>query len=85
MAGYHKAFLITLDECRACSADSCPGGIAASQGLNRAACHCTKLSRPSMEGMGIDVFTTVRKAGFEINVLTDVHDTMNRFAMLLVV
>jgi len=32
----------------------------------------------------VDVFTTVRKAGFSIEALTDYNQEMNRYAFLLV-
>jgi hypothetical protein len=34
--------------------------------------------------MGVDVFATVRKHGFPIQVLKDYRDEMNRYAFLLV-
>jgi hypothetical protein len=34
--------------------------------------------------MSVDVFTTVRKVGYPIEVLTDPNQTMNRYAFLMV-
>jgi hypothetical protein len=34
--------------------------------------------------MAVDVFTTVRKLGYPIEVLTDPAQTMNRYAFLLI-
>ena len=74
LAGNHKAFLLFMDECRLC--EKCPGV--------RAECRNPKLARPSPESLAVDVFTTVRKAGYPINVLADYKSEMNRYAFLLV-
>lgn len=36
------------------------------------------------EGLAVDVFSTARKCGYDINVLTDYGQAMNRFGILLV-
>ena len=41
-------------------------------------------ARPSMEGCGIDVFTTVRTAGWRIEVAQDEDDEYSFFALVLV-
>ncbi len=74
LAGYPKAFLLFMDSCEICS-ECVP---------DRKACKEPKLSRPSPEGMAVDVFSTVRQLGFPIEVLTDPGDTMNRYAFLMV-
>ena len=62
--------------------DSCE--ICAEYVPDRASCKEPKLSRPSPEGMDVDVFTTVRKLGYPIDVLTDTAQVMNRYAFLLI-
>jgi predicted metal-binding protein len=74
MAGYPKTFLLFMDSCELC-AECVP---------ERANCKEPKLSRPSPEGMAVDVFSTVRKLGYPIEVLTDPTQTMNRYAFLMV-
>jgi hypothetical protein len=37
-----------------------------------------------MESMGIDVFSTVKKCGFTIQVLENYTEEMNRYALLLI-
>jgi len=74
MAGYPKAFLLFMDSCTICP--ECAA--------TRAGCKEPKLSRPSPEAMAMDVFSTVRRLGFPIEVLTDPTDVMNRYAFLLV-
>ena len=72
--GHPKAFLMAVDECSLCA--ECTG--------QRETCKSSKLSRPTAEAFAIDVFSTVRKAGYDIQVLTQKSDVMNRFAILLI-
>jgi predicted metal-binding protein len=74
LAGHQKAFLLFMDECRMC--EDCPG--------TRSECKNLQLSRPCPEGLGVDVFATVRKLGFPIEVLTDYKQAMNRYSFLMV-
>jgi predicted metal-binding protein len=74
LAGHQKAFLLFMDSCHLC--DQCPG--------DRTACNHPRSARPSPEGLGIDVFSTVRQAGYPIQVLTDYDQAMNRYAFLLI-
>ena len=74
LAGHYKVFLLCCDSCHLC--DECQE--------TRGTCKNPRLARPSPEAMAIDVFTTVRKAGFPIEVLTDYTQTMNRYAFLLI-
>lgn len=76
MKGHHKAMALYCDECRLCD-KGCPKG-------ERRNCKDQANARPSPEGMGVDVYTTVRKAGFEIKVLEEKTEEMSRFAFLLV-
>jgi len=74
LAGHPKALLLFMDECRLCN--DCPG--------TREACKNPAMARPSPEALGVDVFSTVRGAGFAIEVLTGRDQAMSRFAFLLV-
>lgn len=74
LAGYRKAFLLFMDNCAIC-ADCSPV---------REKCNLPQKSRPSPEGMGVDVFATVRSVGYPIDVLYDYDQPMNRYAFLLV-
>ena len=74
LAGYYKAFLLCCDSCYLC--DDCSE--------TRGTCKNPRSARPSPESMAIDVFTTVRKIGFPIEVLTEYSQTMNRYAFLLI-
>jgi predicted metal-binding protein len=73
-SGYHKVFLLEMDECRICK--DCAA--------SRVDCKKPKLARPSPEALAVDVFSTVRSLGFPIEVLTKYDQTMNRYSFLLV-
>ena len=74
LAGYRKAFLLCMDSCFLCA--DCTGA--------RAECKNPKSARPTPEAMGMDVFRTVRKYGYPIDVLSDYSQAMNRYAFLLI-
>jgi predicted metal-binding protein len=74
LAGNQKAFLLFMDSC----------GICKSCAEERAKCANKKSARPTPEAMAVDVFSTVRKLGYPIEVLSDYSKTMNRYAFLLV-
>jgi predicted metal-binding protein len=73
-AGWFKAFLIFFDSCGICL--ECTG--------ERTTCKEPKLARPTADALGVDVFSTVRKLGYPIEVLSDYDQEMNRYAFLLV-
>lgn len=74
LSGYQKTFLLFMDSCNLCA--ECLG--------QRNKCKDPKSSRPSPEAMGIDVFSTVRKYKYPIEVLSDYSQQMNRYAFLFV-
>jgi predicted metal-binding protein len=74
LAGYQKAFLLFMDSCGLCK--ECAG--------LREACKNPRSARPTPEAMAMDVFTTVRRIGYPIEVLADYGQTMNRYAFLLI-
>ena len=71
-AGFHKAFAYWAGPCSIC-------GLCAGDGV----CRSPGRSRPSMEGAGIDVFETVRRAGIELKTLKDRDEFVKYFALLL--
>lgn len=73
-SGNEKAFLLFLDSCNLC--DGCPGV--------RTKCKEPEQARPTPESLAVDVFTTVRKVGYTIDVLSAYNEKMNRFAFLLI-
>jgi len=74
LAGYERAFQLFMDSCTFCK--ECSG--------KRTTCVNPRMARPSPESMAVDVYTTVRRFGFEINVRTGYDQTMDRFAFLMV-
>ena len=74
LSGHPKAFLLFMDECRIC--EDCPG--------SRIECKNLHMSRPCPEALGVDVFATVRKLGYPIEVLTDYKQEMNRYSFLMI-
>lgn len=74
LAGYYKAFGLAMARCRFC--DDCTS--------TRARCRNPAMSRPTPEGLGIDVFATVRAVGYPIDVLDQPEGCMNRYAFLLI-
>jgi predicted metal-binding protein len=71
--GFHKVWLMGSGPCDLCGActrgDECP---------------TPERARPSMEGCGIDVYSTVRKAGRKIEVVRTKQDEYRLFALVLV-
>jgi predicted metal-binding protein len=74
LAGYPKAFLLVMDSCHLCA--DCTG--------RRTECRNAMSARPGPDAMAIDVFSTVRQAGYPIEVLSDYTKEMNRYAFLLI-
>jgi predicted metal-binding protein len=74
LSGHVKAFMLPMDTCSQC----------AKCATTRAECKKPKLGRPAPDAMGVDVFSTVLKAGYPIEVLSSYKQQMNRYAILLV-
>ncbi|MHA2052386.1 MAG: DUF2284 domain-containing protein [Candidatus Hodarchaeales archaeon] len=74
LEGYVKAFLLPMDSCSIC--EECTGDLKD--------CKHPKQSRPTPEGMAVDVFATVKQVGYPIKVLKDYTEKMNRYAFLMV-
>ena len=71
--GYFKALGLGSGPCRLC--ESCDTG---------ARCKYPYLARPSMEACGIDVFTTVRSNGFDIEVVRTRRQKGDYYGLILV-
>lgn len=74
LAGFERAFLLFMDSCGFCK--DCTG--------NRETCEQPRMARPAPEAMAVDVYSTVRQFGFEINVRTDYDQKMDRYAFLMI-
>jgi predicted metal-binding protein len=73
LKGYYAAFGMAAGPCPFCE-DEC----------NLEKCRHPYEARPSMEGCGIDVFATVRNAGFKIKVVRTESEKPTFYALLLV-
>ncbi len=74
LQGYHKAFVFNQSCCSLCK--DCMN--------KKEECKHPEKQRPSPEAFGVDVYGTVRNVGFEINVVTKLHQEIDRFAILLI-
>ena len=74
LSGHVKAFLLFMDSCSFCA--ECTG--------DPKACKDPRRARPAAEAMAVDVYGTVLRAGYPIEVLSDFKKTMNRYAFLLI-
>ena len=74
LAGCWKAFALGAGPCYFCESCAVKTG---------RCCHADK-ARPSMEACGIDVFSTVRAAGFPIEVVRTTHQCPNYYGLILV-
>ncbi|MBI9083165.1 MAG: DUF2284 domain-containing protein [Desulfobacterales bacterium] len=74
VAGYERAFILFMDSCGFCQ--ECAG--------SRENCKEPRLARPSPEAMAVDVYSTVRRVDFPIDVRSDVGQQMDRYAFLMV-
>jgi len=72
--GFVKAFLLFFDSC----------GICLECASARASCKEPKLARPTPDALAVDVYSTVRKIGYPIEVLSEYDQEMNRYAFLLI-
>jgi predicted metal-binding protein len=84
LAGYYKAFGMAALPCSFCR-DCMPEkeGFVLDHAAKRFCEHPDK-ARPSMEACGIDVFKTVRAAGYELEVRTSYQEEITIFGLLLI-
>lgn len=74
LAGYERVFLLFMDSCGLCN--DCSG--------ERTLCNVPRQARPSPEALAVDVYATVKQFGFPIEVRTDYHQGMNRYAFMMI-
>jgi predicted metal-binding protein len=74
LSGAWKAFGLGAGPCYFCK--SCP--------VEDGQCRYPERARPSMEACGIDVFSSVRKAGFPIEVVRTTRQCPNYYGLILV-
>jgi len=74
LAGCPRAFLLFIDCCELCP--ECAG--------TPRDCRNPGSFRPTPEAMAVDLFSTVRKVGFPLEVLQDYGEPMNRYGFLMI-
>ena len=72
--GFWKAFGLGAGPCYFCQ--ECP--------VEEGQCRYPERARPSMEACGIDVFSTVRKVGFPVEVIRTTRQCPNYYGLILV-
>lgn len=74
LEGFEKAFLLFAGVCYLCAecADS------------PEKCNHRSRTRPTMEGMAVDVFSTAQSSGYDIEVKTGYDQQMDRFGLLMI-
>jgi predicted metal-binding protein len=73
LSGYYKALGLGAGPCRLCRSCAFDEG-----------CRHPEEARPSLEACGIDVFATVRKQGFVIDVVKTYKDPQHYFGLILI-
>ena len=73
LAGYYKALAMGSGPCMLCAECNLKGE-----------CRHSEKARPSMEACGIDVFSTVRKNGFNIETLDSARRKGDYFGLVLI-
>jgi len=73
LAGHYKAFGLGAGPCDLCKQCAFDRG-----------CRHSDAARPAMEACGIDVYATVRKHGFTIDVVRDATDPQHYFGLVLI-
>lgn len=74
VSGYEKTLVLPMSSCHLC-----PDCFVA-----EAECPRPEGARPPAEALAVDVFSTVRKHGLPIEVLSEYDQPMNRYAFLLI-
>ena len=72
LAGYYRAFGLGAGPCELCKSCAFDEG-----------CHHPYKARPAMEACGIDVFATVRKHGFPLEVVRKRDDEQHYYGLVL--
>ena len=82
LSGYYKTFGFGAYPCTLCKTCLPEEGDVDFHTVKRL-CRHQDMMRPAMEASGIDVYATVRAAGFELEVVTTFDETIKTFGLLL--
>lgn len=82
LSGYEKALVYEAGPCVLCP--ECPAEKLENPTIfDKKECLRPKEARPAMEAAGIDVYSTARRAGFEIHVVREKSEPFKSFGLLL--
>lgn len=82
LSGLYKAFAYVGGACRLC--DNCTADQVQSPTLfDKRRCVNIKIARPSMEGVGIDVYQTAKNSGYDLKVVPNEGMCFTSFCLLL--
>jgi len=74
LMGFEKTFLLNQACCAICK--DCPGTLTECTDKQRA--------RPSPEGFAVDVYSTVKKFGYDLHVVSETPSEINKFGFILI-
>ena len=86
LSGYYKAFAMASSPCHLCQTCIAEERLEKGETLSpndALSCRNKKIMRPSMEACGIDVFWTVRNAGFNPRVLKNYSESVEIIGLVL--
>ena len=86
LLGYYKALAMGANPCALC--DTCvikESNISKIDDFSTLDCRHRDIMRPPMDAFGIDVFQTVKNAGYSIRVLKSYTDVADLYAMVLII
>ena len=87
LSGYYKAFAMASSPCHLCQVCIAEEKLERGETLSSndaLSCRNKNIMRPSMEACGIDVFRTLKNAGFSPKVLKDYSENVEIFGLVLV-
>jgi len=72
--GYHKVMALPATICDRCAVCA----------VTAEDCHHKEKARPTPEALGVDVFETIHKIGYPLEVLSDFEQPMNRYIFMMI-
>jgi predicted metal-binding protein len=86
LSGYYKAFAMASSPCHLCAVCVAEEKLQKGETLSSndaIGCRHKDMMRPSLEAAGIDVFQTLRNAGYDLKVLKDYSESVDLFGLVL--
>ncbi|MCJ7443784.1 MAG: DUF2284 domain-containing protein [Methanotrichaceae archaeon] len=86
LGGYYKAFAMASSPCHLCQVCIAEEKLQKGESLSindAISCRHKDVMRPSLEAAGVDVFQTLRNAGYGLKVLKDYSESVEVFGLVL--